>query len=260
MTNHWWIPKSIDHPANASDGSYDPTSDGPPAELPAGQIMRYGARQRAGAELRRWIDLPNKPNCPITRNSITIQNLEHHYTIEIVQANPTDRDYANIFHHLELAATTENHTNSPYRNFDVMSMHFSWRGFVGPRVLIIEDMHRRAENVHHMSEVSLAFYETDCLIDTLQHVIVTNVVNDDTISFLSGEIHGDHLEFSEDWWRTWEYATPEYDALLATRIGKMVAYMVLGGFQRGTKWIPRINTVSSWDGISAHMHFKIADI
>lgn len=113
--------------------------------------------------------------------------------------------------------------------------------------------------MHHMSEVSLAFYETDYLIDTLGHVIITNVVNEDTIFFLSGELHGDHLEFSDDWWRTWECGTPEYDALLGTRIGKMVAYMVLGGFERGTKRISRINTVGSWDGISAHMHFEIAD-
>jgi hypothetical protein len=259
MANHWWIPKRIDYPAIPTDGDDNPASDGPPAEAPAGRIVNYGQRQRAGAELRRWIAKPSKPNCPILPNVTSLHSIQNEYTIEIIQATPTDPDYANIFHHLGLAPMTQRHTESLYRNFDIMSMALSWRGFVGPQVLIVEDMHRRTGEVHHMSEVCLAFYGTDHLIETLRHVIVSNVVNQDTVDFLSGELHGDHLEFSDEWWRTWEYETPDYDALLGTRIGKMVAYMVLGGFERGTREISRIHTVSSWDGVSAHFHFEIGD-
>lgn len=68
-------------------------------------------------------------------------------------------------------------------------------------MIIIEDMHRRTNWVPYMSEVSLAINEADQLIDSLRHVIITNVVHEGTLEVLGGEIYR-NMEFSDDWWRT----------------------------------------------------------
>lgn len=75
-------------------------------------------------------------------------------------------------------------------NFDLMmSTILSWRGFLGPGVIIIENIHQSTEYMHQISEVTLAFYKAFHDIHTLRHVVVDNVVNEDNLDFLYGQLH-----------------------------------------------------------------------
>ena len=87
----------------------------------------------------------------------------------------------------------------------------------------------------------MAFYKAVYDISALRHVVVDNLVNEDTLDCLYGQLHANTYR-SEDWWRTWECSTPEHEALLCTRIGKTIAYIVLGGLLRGNPRISRFNT------------------
>lgn len=44
---------------------------------------------------------------------------------------------------------------------------------------------------------------------------------------------------------------------MGTRIGKLVGYVVLGAFRRGSRMISRIDTVGNLSGTSANFHFEI---
>lgn len=118
-------------------------------------------------------------------------------------------------------------------------------------------------------------------IDDLRYVFVSDIVNVDTKSFVrylhgiycpcmsqtrtktktkketkapvslslssdsddSNELsHCQSLDPHLDQVLEWEYGTPDYKALLATRIGKIVVYLLLGGSERGTRRIARIVT------------------
>lgn len=268
MTSRWWIPKfASDQSAyqvselSAEDDKASVASLGPPSEasIEEGEVFYYGQYQEEGALRRRWIENPGEPNCPIQESSLTLTQLQQQLTVEIVQAGPTSRDYNNLFHYLGLAQQTSDHMESQYMNFDLMSTVVSWRGFIGPGVIIIENIHRSTGYMHQISDVTLAFYKSFHDINTLRHVVVDNVVNEDTLDFLYGQLHA-NIQHSEEWWRTWEYGTPEYEALLGTRMGKTIAYIVLGGLPRGTRRISRISTVflCAWTG--AHFHFEIEAI
>jgi hypothetical protein len=253
MPNKWWIPKASASGAQLTGFS---NSSLQPPEVPQVQNTNYGRIQRQGAELRRYIADARKPNCPIFPNTLTIHDLARSDSIEVSQESPLDPDLTNLFHNLNLPPPSLPHHDSVYRTFELDSNALEWRGFIGPEVIIIEDIDRHSENAPHMSEVSLAMYQADYLIDTLRHVVLTHVVEEDTLNVLKSELHR-NVVCSDTWWRSWEYGTPEYDALMGTRIGKLVAYMVLGGFRRGSKRISRINTVKNPRGTSANFHFEI---
>jgi hypothetical protein len=57
--------------------------------------------------------------------------------------------------------------------------------------------------------------------------------------------------------RNWDYATAEYDALLATPIGKMVACFVLCTYGQGEKRIARIVTFNGNRMQELNMRFDI---
>ena len=253
MPNHWWIPKIAGGTASSSG------STGPPAEAPAGQVINYGARQERGGQYRRWISNPSKPNCPVQPNRLTMHDLVQKFNLEVCPETPANGGLINLFRALHLTPATLPHAQSAYRSYEFNAPLISWRGFTGPRVLVVEEMHRHEAPMPYISEVSLAVYRADYLLDTLGHVIITSVVNEETLHCLSRQVHN-KVYWSDDWWRTWEHSTPEYDALLGTPVGKMVASMVLGGFPRGTKQISRINTVSNFDGLTAHFHFEIVSV
>lgn len=91
------------------------------------------------------------------------------------------------------------------------------------------------------------------------------VINPETVGFIQTQLYSEDngliwavfksdvdLEDPE----TWAHGTPEYDALLGTRIGKLISYIVLGGFERGSFRIAQVVTWPSWLlGARANMRF-----
>ncbi|KAJ5988540.1 hypothetical protein N7481_003750 [Penicillium waksmanii] len=79
-----------------------------------------------------------------------------------------------------------------------------------------------------------ALYTRNFEMHTLRHVYVQHVVNAETNPFVRRGLYTEKTRPRLAWPKqepeTWDYRTPEYDGLLGSRIGKVVAYLVLGAF------------------------------
>jgi hypothetical protein len=64
-----------------------------------------------------------------------------------------------------------------------------------------------------------------------------DIVNEHTTDFLKEQFYAENSgrQLPTDEPQIFEYGTAEYEALLGTRTGAVVAYLVLGAFQRGTR-------------------------
>ncbi|KAJ6088598.1 hypothetical protein N7486_009859 [Penicillium sp. IBT 16267x] len=224
------------------------------SQTPLTQASRFGAIQDEGAQRRRWIADSNEPGCYIGRSTLTFSHLVDRY--EGLTAEPVDPD-----------TYFEEH----YQNFELNSHLLNWSGCTGPGMIIIDVMTRAQlgpkvtfklrANVPTASAVAQAFYERDFDLNDLRCVFVNGIINKNTVGFIREHIYNPEdfdnfpgLDFAP---QTWKYASPEYDGLLGTRIGKVVAYLVLGAFERGTRRISQIVTYS-YEGIRAvHMRFDI---
>ncbi|KAJ5701348.1 hypothetical protein N7488_008896 [Penicillium malachiteum] len=112
-----------------------------------------------------------------------------------------------------------------------------WQGLIGEGILVIESAFR--EHGPFMSEISQRAYEKHYDINTLKHVMVLNIVNTDTQHLIMYT-----LGLRNQWYprKCYEYGTPEYQALIGTEIGRIVAGLVLSAFPRGTARISRVFT------------------
>ncbi|KAJ5115700.1 hypothetical protein N7456_000048 [Penicillium angulare] len=107
-------------------------------------------------------------------------------------------------------------------------------GRTGANVMIIDYAVRPRDHpgIPHVGATFNALYQhTEGSLDSLRHIYVCYIVNRQTHKLL--ETYGQGR-------RQFDHGTPEYEAILGTRIGRMVASVVLGGFTRGTRRISRI--------------------
>ncbi|KAJ5925363.1 hypothetical protein N7454_008002 [Penicillium verhagenii] len=239
----------------------------------------FGSFQTDGKQRRLWIADPNEPACFVEKSTLTYAQIEQKYgrvkcgTVEpekfmeesmLQKVTEIRRDLG--------SNVTSNHDE--YENFTIHHRLFNWYGVVGPGLLIIEVMNR-IRNPHSFEEVgdegaevppasalAQAFYQRNYDIHTLRSVYVTTVINENTLDFIAEQLYpAVNLAWHADGdnFRTWNYATPAYDGLLGTRIGKVIAYLVLGAFPRGTHRITRIVTYDSGLG-AANIRFDIARV
>lgn len=145
----------------------------------------------------------------------------------------------------------------------------TWHGLIGPGVIALDNIERPpSSSAPVISEITQALYKRHFAMESVKHIFVTTIVNTETLSFISKRLYsatnglswekeGEGVDATP---RTWEHGTAEYDALLGTRIGKTIAYLVLGAFERGTRRVARI---ASWPGhmrSSAYLRFDIEGI
>lgn len=140
---------------------------------------------------------------------------------------------------------------SIYLSWYIDGNNFRWAGSMGENMISLDDIEReRGSNAPQISDITLALFRNDFDLDNLRHIFVSTIVNKETLRFIKTQLYSEingiewpEMEsLDEDFTdpMVWEHGTPEYDALLGTRIGKVVAYIVLGGFYRGTTRIARI--------------------
>lgn len=134
----------------------------------------------------------------------------------------------------------------------------TWEGLVAPGALIVEEI-KRTKDVY-MSEVCQAIYENHFPIDTLKYVYLLDVCNVDTRSFVRDELYTESngLAWPDEQIRDWVSGTPEFEALLGTKLGQTVAHLVLGAFKRGTRRISRIRIYDSFEALQ--LQFSIEEI
>lgn len=204
------------------------------------------ALQEGGALRQEWIANP-KSDCPIPQSTLTFRDLRHWYKTYYNEELPDPvRDKAIEFGlpdekepYVYTSICTEKElTTSPNSLGDI------WVGRAGPDVLFIEIIHRMPGSTEpHSSDIAKAVFENDFDISELRYVFVVDVVNEQTKHFVETQLYPtdeNGRAIRDTVLKIWRHGSPEYQSLLETRIGKMVAYLVLGAFPRGTRRIAQI--------------------
>lgn len=235
----------------------------------------FGAVEVEGAQRRRWIDDPSEPGCFIERSTLTYSQVVNRYEGMGFSTRPVDPDPDFEGHVLTAIKQLEQkeviNSGREYENFELDSPLLAWSGCTGSGVIIIDVMMRSRiggnitremmDDVPQASSIAQAFYQRDFELDDLRSIFVNDIVNKNTVGFFHEHIYDE--KFYDDFPgqtsvpQTWEHGSPEYDGLLGTRIGKVVAYLVLGAFPRGTHRISRIITYSSKGKNFIHMRFDL---
>ncbi|KAJ5750970.1 hypothetical protein N7533_007998 [Penicillium manginii] len=224
----------------------------------------YEERRLAGAERQKWLSDPSIP-CPIPKSTLTFKDIMSeagwrtdqlggpHVIPELYQLQavalglPLDANYRTKY----ISRLEED------EEIDIDVGFENWGGITGPGVIILQNIFKTfslppilpsgkpsSTIFPYMSRVTQAVYEADFALHDLKHVFVSDVLNVDTRQFVSHHIHHESKQLAEEHKQllTWEYGTDDYQTLLATRIGKLVVYLILGAFERGTRRIARVAT------------------
>lgn len=239
-------------------------------------IPLYGEVQLRGIQLRKWIADPKEPNCHIPRNTLTMDSLADTLSIGkrlVPMAENLDCNLQQQI--LDLGLPYEYETTlekSAYRCFGIVSerLKLRWFGYTGPGMISLDDISRKSEftdhtmvcRIPHISEMTQVLYAEEFSLEELKHIFVTDIINEETCDLIIRKLYT--IGTKDLLWpvfkpHSWEYGTPEYDALLGTRIGKVVAYIVLGAFQRGSRRISRI-TVWSNGILQPNLRFDIEPV
>lgn len=213
----------------------------------------------SGRLIQSWITDPNEKGCIVPQSHLTFSDLERQgWKIENYRGAPfpsgctpdaislgipydpaelRKRDRSTQL--VSMYFVPNNHTYSTHR----------WTSRVAKGAIFITNIERNLGAPRPwISELLKAVYESRFPLQTLRHIFVTVVVNEDTKHLVKDLLYTDErgLSWPDTTRRSWEHQTPEYHAVLGTRIGKMVGYFVLGSYPRGTQRIVRIVT---WAGI-----------
>lgn len=242
-------------------------SSAPRSKSQLKQTLKYGPLQREGARRREWIQDAGKPGCFVERATLTFDAFRKQYTID----KQTGLSHINTDlsrQAVQLGLPEGDHGyEKVYQYYQIdHRCQLTWGGLVGPGVIVLDDIERPPGSAAPaVSEVSQALYTRHFAIDSLKHVFVTTIVNPETLRFISQRLYSaaNGLTWdsrSEGTPLTWGEGTAEYDALLGTRIGKTIAYLVLGAFERGTRRIARIVSWSGYMASAAYLRFDIEAI
>lgn len=194
----------------------------------------YGELQEEGELRQQWITDPTI-SCPVGVSDLRIGDLDDNFWDISCHPNGLPDPYTvsqmqdiDIPEQRYFLTTAENYSEEG-------DVNISFKGRVGEGVLFIEDIMRsKLATGPWISEFSKAVYEEQFSLDTLRHIFVVNISNEETRPFVNARLNLGREP------KVWESDAPEFKAMLGTRIGKIVAYIVLGAFQRGTRKISRV--------------------
>ncbi|KAJ5677095.1 uncharacterized protein N7477_002728 [Penicillium maclennaniae] len=268
-------PDSDYTPSDLSEESFTDSEDSSSSE----EAYEYDPAlyEVPGAQIRRWIDDPNEPGCHIHPSTLTFARVRQVSKLKIVRRNirvmlrePFD------------AVGLPNEWVSPvprgrsvYRHIkiDNSETDMGLNAWIGPGVFHIEELRNPERNRNipleddrpPMSQIIQVMYEKFFPKSSLRYIFVTEVVNTRTFDLIKRTLYPtNNMEWPRRMVRryipsTWAFGTLEYDALIATPIGRTISYLVLGAYPRGTYRIGRIVT---WpcSPIAAHMRFDIEAI
>lgn len=266
MSRHQSISSSRSTEAAPSPG------DGDGQILPTLTVYKYGPLQQSGEQRRRWIDDANDVSCRIQSSELTIRDLRTKYEIGEPTRNGLSDIVQNHLNELDIANKDDNNLEGHvYQNWEIDEVDLKWVGSVGESMIVIEDVEREWDSdAPYISEVTLALYRATFNLDDLRYIFVTTILNRETLDVIINQLYtetnglewpADRLSVDLSDSETWEHGTPEYDALLGTRIGRLVSYIVIGGFYRGSARIARISVWPSWVlGTRANMRFDIEPV
>ncbi|CAP94544.1 hypothetical protein E8E15_002184 [Penicillium rubens] len=217
----------------------------------------YHLWEKKGRRLQKWIENYRASGCPYPISTFTLTSKHRDYIV--------DRTSVHIDLKLPTALNLSN-ANSTYRQVNIRLRDegppVRWIGRTGPGVIFIDDVFRsKRSDDPYISEFTKAAYQMDFPLDSLRNVIVPNVDEVNTLSCLRKVYKSQGLHYPSSTEQTWEPSLPEFNALLGTGIGKIVAAFVLCAWGQGRKRIARI--VASHIGADVHklyMRFDLEDM
>lgn len=194
----------------------------------------FAGERESGERLQRWIDDPST-HCPTSQTDLTIQDLKNWTITENVGGLPEGCSNERMrCLGLPMKGYRVLHLEKTFTDFLCRTITTEWLGRAARRVLFIEDVRRdKGALGPFISELSIAAYKRSFPLDSLQHVFVTYIKNKTTRPVLKSLCPKDEVVVLE-------HGTPEYQTLLGTPIGKLVAHLVLGAYERGTRHISRV--------------------
>lgn len=232
-----------------------------PVPINVDKMVKYGILQYNGVQLRQWIEDPSQAGCIIPRSTLTPNELWSTYQFSKSPLQSTlYSNYKEVATELELPWVELDKDSDGPEDEDLVYRHYkidyqgeiSWDGWTGPGILVLDNIDRPLDSpAPPISSISQALYQRRHSMARLRYVIVGHVINTETFGLVKNSIYT--RENGLDWDtdprkpithepQTWIHGSDEYDALLGSRIGKVVAYLVLGGYKRGTRQITRIVT------------------
>jgi hypothetical protein len=204
-----------------------------------------------GEKLQKWLNNANEPGCPIPKTTVTMANLPPSEYFIYSKATCLSLTQSNWVASLGLPVETSVEDADSVYQF--LSLHKNelpwahWSGRIGPGVIIIECIRREDDSTAPwISELTKAIYEKHSSLSDLRYVFLTDVQNEDTVECITTICDAHRLPYPSDddqgKWPTgvWVPPSPEFNALLGTRLGKVVAYFILGAYGRGVKRIAKI--------------------
>ncbi|KAJ5476235.1 hypothetical protein N7475_001964 [Penicillium sp. IBT 31633x] len=255
----YWPSSSGEQAAQLRMHEYGPVAD---------EIAAYRAR---GAQYQAWIDNPNEPGCPIPSstydmNQIFTPHIEEplwqvvndDYRQEPVQLGGGDPDSMNMargqgvqyrYTHYVLPPHDDETEGSSY-------IHYTARG-----IIIGDSIFRH--NGPHWSDFAAAIYEDNYRMNTLRHIVYTDVANVQTGPYIRYVLYPNILNIPWDQATLYECArfqhgTPQYQELLGTALGRSAAALVLARFPRGTM---RISQIVTWcDSTAPQIRFQLEPV
>lgn len=234
-------------------------------------VIRYRTR---GARYQEWIDNPNEPDCPVQRSTANINSMidsRQEYPWRFIDddmlgapmnfaggetddlnipSQPADRyRYTRI---LQLRPPSEWRLQDNGNSY----IHRTARG-----VIVGEEIFRY--NGLHWNEVAQALYEQDFRINTLRHIVFTDLMNEETNPYIRYELYPVQLgiywsDAGEHPAMVFEHGNAQYQELLGTALGRSAASFVLGAFPRGTMRIARI--VTWYNSTAPQIRFELEPI
>ncbi|KAJ5178331.1 uncharacterized protein N7500_001030 [Penicillium coprophilum] len=231
----------------------------PPAESDhPSDLYQYGNRQRWGELRQRWIDDANEPNCTVKPLDFEFQDLTHNknrtqrWTTKFNRWGPVPPVLQGDLRNCGLPTGEQD-----YHDVKIIKESVVWHPIRGTGtnfhqittamgVIILRNVRRY--DGPHWSEVAHAQYNVHFDQNTLRHIYLENVINEDTRVFIEtiwARMQPPNTPGFRDSPESlnqvaWAYDTPEYQAILGTELGKGVAAIVLSAFPRGTRRITRI--------------------
>ena len=211
--------------------------------------------RKQGAEFQTWIDDPNAPGCRYRRSHKRWADILERPEDERSQQLP--EDLLSTGSSMLRVPSFEIAGNMPpdmpqndvyrrilYQRYGHGDDGWVWSTFqhkTALGVFIAENIVRTSGP--YWSEIAQAQYQIDHPMDSLKYVFFVNVINHETFGYVElalfprlGRIWG--KEYNDILF--YDHGTQEYQELLGTQLGRGVARLVLGAWDRGTRRIARI--------------------
>lgn len=235
---------------------------------------KYPHFQPYGQKLIRWMENVNEPGCPVQISELNTETLPRptDWRVNHSRGWLSSEQIASIVGlGLPIGDLIPNDlypTESPCLQHSIIKTIGGTAALIGtiaPGVLFIYSIKRRPlpSNDPYMSQLAKMAYETHFPLDSLKYVIVNEIQEHATETFVMERIYPSRegLSYPSAEPQTWDYPLPEFTAIMGTPIGKVVGSFILGAFGQGVKRIAQIVTFQ--DGLELHkLHvgFHIEDV